>query len=194
MENKETLKKINSIYHELVGTLDKRDISFIAGKDTLRNKMLNIGRASYFKREKLISNGELLYGLSFMANNPVKESDRPYASHVVFSYEQLFKTSPFLYQNYIDLFIQFLENNQSMKYKKMHNILFSDMAEPSYFLIPPELVDNHILYISLVYVRPFSNPDFKLGINLIIANSLVSKEIIYLPTMYDKIIKEKIID
>jgi hypothetical protein len=58
------------------------------------------------------------------------------------------------------------------------------LSDCSYVEIPSSLTGGELVYLSIIYRHLDLNPEFHLGLNLIIANQSISSEVIYLPEKY----------
>jgi hypothetical protein len=184
MQKNEFLKKINENFYAKVPTMDKKEIRFISGKNSLQGILLGFLERKYYQRERLIKQGEITYGLTFKAWSNDESLAKPYPTWVLFSPESVFKDNPNLYQDYLEKIYASISETKEKRLKALKNMLDDELGEPQYFEVPPLLVDNHIMYISSIFIRPEQNPKLGLGVNLIIMNPLISKEIIYLPDKY----------
>lgn len=184
MEKIEFLEKLNTSFHKLVNEMDNKEIRFISGKNTFKGALLGFMEKKYYQREKLIKQGEIIYALTFKTWSNDLSLIKPYPTWVLFSPEIIFKENPDLYTEYFDRISKLLLESKEKRYKKINKILNDELGEPQYLQIPPEIVDNHILYVSTIFLRIEQNPTIKLGLNLIIMSPLISKEVIYLPDKY----------
>jgi hypothetical protein len=104
---------------------------------------------------------------------------------VLFSPAKEFADDPNLYVSVLNA-LQAIElpKRPSNELRRLHTMLNAELSEPKYYLIPEPYAQGHLVYLSMAYHRPWHNNNMKLGINPFIIGSLISKEILYLPTKY----------
>ena len=163
----------------------KEDVSFIADKDTFRGKMLGFLTTEYYRRGKLIKEGNVVYGYVYRTWTNEVTYTRPYPTWVLFSPAKEFIDNPQLYAA-ISASLQAIElpKHPNPELRMLHTMLNAELSEPKYVLIPEPYAQGHLVYLSMVYLRPRHNNNLRLGINPFIIAPSISKEILYLPTAY----------
>lgn len=185
MFDAELLGNLEKHFQEKKVLFKKEDFAYIAGKDTFKGKMLGFLTTDYYRREKLIRGGNLIYGYVFRAWTNEVTFTRPYPMWILFSPSQTFKNDP-------DLFVSILSALQAIELpkrgqselRKLFTMLNAELSEPKYFLIPEPYAQGHLVYLSMAYHRPWHNNNLKLGINPFIMGASISREILYLPMKY----------
>ena len=191
----EDIKELNKRYQSYIGTADKKDILFIAHKDDLKGKMLGFLTSNYYKRKKLILQGELIYILTYKTwtNNYSEKSFFP--TWNLFSFEPFFQNDSNNYYKVLEKLEKQRDNpNKSKRMKEIFRLLDEVIYEPEYRLLPPEEFDGHFLYISSIYTKSKYVDNLTTGINLAIANKAISKEILFIPDKFKEIIKKDSLD
>lgn len=186
MDYEINLKNINNKYSKYVLNIDKNELSKICLRKNKDTRFYNIFNPNYYKRNKLVKYGKIIYGYVFKVFNDtsIKKISIGYVIH---SPNLKFNNNPELYKNIYDKLDYFLNNNKDKKYNKLKNILTKNFAELHYFLLPKELVNNEeLIYISTF---PLILNNINLGINYFISNLKYSNEIL----MITKDIMEKIL-
>ncbi|MDY0345692.1 MAG: hypothetical protein WCR77_03155 [Bacilli bacterium] len=178
-------KDLTDYYLEKKLSFKKEDIAYIAGKDTFKGKMLGFLTTDYYRREKLIRGGQLIYGYVYRTWTNEVTYTRPYPMWILFSPAQEFIDNPDLYSLVLTALqaIELPKRGQS-ELRKLHTMLNAELSEPKYVLIPEPYAQGHLVYLSMTYHRPWHNNNLKLGINPFIIGLSISKEILYLPTKY----------
>lgn len=179
------LENLSASFAEKKLTFKKEDVAFIAGKDTFKGKMLGFLTTDYYRREKLIRGGDLVYGYVFRTWTNEVTFTKPYPMWVLFSPAKEFADDPNLYVSVLNA-MQAIElpKRPSNELRRLHTMLNAELSEPKYYLIPEPYAQGHLVYLSMAYHRPWHNNNMKLGINPFIIGSLISREILYLPTKY----------
>jgi len=186
MDYAKTLAEINESWQAKRITLSGKETAYIGNKATLRGKMLGFLTSSYYKRTKLIEQGSVSYAYVFKEwSNDVQGEDPQHPTWMVFSPASKFNEHPEKLKQ-ISERLQGLAKEESVPkgLKVLRNLIVEPLSDASYFEIPPEYSDGELAYLSIVYVIASLVPCFHLGLNLILANRSVSKEVLYLPSTY----------
>jgi hypothetical protein len=163
-------------------SLSKEEIAYIGDKDSFRGKIHDCFTIHYYKRGKLIQASTLVYGYVFKSwtNEDIATSYR-YPTWVLFSPSKEVNDNPSILQ-------KVAQNLLNMEVSKENHTLYELVHEPlsdtSYFEIPPSYSEGKLVYLSVIYLESHLNPDFKLGLNILLIAPSVSKEALYLPTKY----------
>lgn len=185
MFERKILTNLTAYYAEKRLSFKKNDIAFIAGKDTFKGKMLGFLTADYYRRSKLIMEGNIIYGYVYRTWTNEVTYTRPYPTWVLFSPAKEFIDNPQLYAT-ISTNLQAIElpKHPTAELRKLHTMLNAELSEPKYVMIPEPYAQGHLVYLSMVYLRTSHNNNLRLGINPFIIAPTISKEILYVPTMY----------
>jgi len=163
----------------------KEDLKFISGKDTFKGKLTGFLNKNYYQREKLIRNGELFYGYVFSFWRQSTNWDSPAIFYILFSPERKIMENPFIFKKIHENLQVFLENKpQNKKERYLWNLLKNPLADAPFEEIPFSLTDGHVAYFSKLIKKQNFAISFHLGLNLIIANPTISKQILFLPEKY----------
>ena len=186
MDYIKTLAEINESWQAKRNTLSGKEIAYIGNKASLRGKMLGFLTGPYYKRTKLIENGEISYAYVFKEwSNDVQGEDPQHPTWMVFSPVRKLNENPEkLKEIAANLQGLALDKNCPKDLRVLRNLIVEPLSDTSYFEIPPEYTNGELAYLSIVYVISSLVPCFHLGLNLILANQSVSKEVLYLPTAY----------
>lgn len=185
MFNDVILENLRERFAESRQSFKKEDVAYIGGKDTFNGKMLGFLTAEYYRRERLIREGSLIYGYVFRTWTNEVTFTKPFPTWILFSPSKEFVSKPGLY-------IEILKALQAIQLpkrglpelRKLHKMLNAELSEPKYYLIPEPYAKGHLVYLSMTYLRPRLNNNLCLGINPFIIAPAISKEILYLPTAY----------
>lgn len=186
MDYKALLIEQNEFWLGKRAFLSKEDIAYLGNKKTLRGKMLGFLTSAYYKRTKLIKQGEILYSYVFKEwSNDVGGDDPQHPTWMLFSPSAVFAEHPESLKAVAEKLQGMSVDKQSdKKAKKLKGLLDEPLSDASYFEVPSEYTDGALVHLSIVYVISSLVPCFRLGLNLIIANQSVSKEVLYLPVSY----------
>jgi len=182
---KKKLEALSAHFDEKRLSLSKEDIRFLSGKDSFKGKMLGFLTSDYYRREKLIREGELIYGYVYRAWTNEITYTRPYPTWVLFSPAGEFKDDPNLYLEVLSE-LQKIEapKRGASGLKHLLTMLNAELSEPKYVVIPEPYAKGHLVYLSMVYLRPWHIANLRLGVNPFIIAPSASKEILYLPFIY----------
>lgn len=177
-----TYKEFQSQWEEEKKTLSKRDIGFISGKDGFKNAIKGFLTSDYYKRGKLIEDGQLVLGYIFKSWFASPNDYSPY--WVLFSPSPKVNENPKMLKDVANRLSCFKPLTGDKTSKKLSRILDGPLSDAQYFEIPESLTDGNLIYLSIVYLRPEWRDKIILGLNPFIANQGVSKEILYLPDQF----------
>ena len=179
-------KDVVAYWEKQKASLSKDDIRHIADKDNGPGRMLGLFTISYWKREKLIKESNVVIGYAFKTFQFEGElRDMTYPSWVLFSPDKSVIEEPGFYEKVTTNLGKFIEESPRDKVgKKLKRLLSDNLAEVAYFELPRELTDGKLVYLSVNHVRRNNMPDFKLGHSLLLMAPTISKEVIYLPPKY----------
>jgi hypothetical protein len=180
------ISDINNSWLVQRASLSKDDLAFIGNKSTLHGKMLGFLTSSYYKRNNLIKQSEVFYAYVFKEwSNEFGGNDKQHPTWMLFSPSASFKEHPEKLKKVAEA-LQGLtkEKLDSAEEKHLFNLINEPLSDCSYFEIPQNISYGDLVYLSIVYVMPDLVQPFHLGLNLMLANQSVSKEVLYFPTRY----------
>lgn len=182
MDFSSTLEKMNNDWLLKRASLSKEEISYISDKDSFRGKIHDCFTLRYHKRSELIKGSSLVYGYAFKSwtNEDIAMAYR-YPSWVLFSPSKEVNDNPLLLQKTAQ---NLLKMELTKENKTLYNLVHEPLSDTSYFEIPSIYSEGKLVYLSVIYLEAHLNPDFKLGVNLLLMAPSISKEVIYLPTKY----------
>jgi hypothetical protein len=186
MDYAKTLVDINSVWETTRASLSKEDIAFVSNRDNLRNKMVGFMTSGYYKRNKLILSSEVYYAYVFQQwSNDSSGNELRYPTWLLFSPALPFRSNPVAYKE-ISAKIQSIKEIEvsAPSEKRLKSLVSEPLSDVSYFEIPAEYSFGQLCYLSIVYRQISIVPEFRLGINLVLANKSVSDEILYFPAKY----------
>jgi hypothetical protein len=163
-------------------SLSKEEIAYIGDKDSFRGKIHDCFTISYHKRTKLIQSSSLVYGYTFKSwtNEDIASAYR-YPTWVLFSPSKEVSDNPLLLQKTAQ---NLLNMELTKENKALYNLVHEPLSDTSYYEIPTAYSEGKLVYLSVIYLQSHLNPDFKLGLNILLIAPSVSKEALYLPTKY----------
>lgn len=164
--------------------LDKNDVSYIAYKDTFRHAMRGFLTGSYYKRNRLIKEGDLVYGYVFKtwSNDPTNQSDYP--TWVLFSPSLEVSKNPAVFARISAKLQDLTKEDDDKKYRKLRNLIIEPLSECDYFEIPEEFTEGAVVYLSIIYLHVNQITNFHMGLNPLLMSRGISKEVIYLPDRF----------
>lgn len=175
-----------SYWEKIKRSLRKEEIRHIADKDSPTGRMLGVFTLAYWKRERLIEGGSLVFGYAFKSFQFEGEMrDKVYPSWVLFSPEKAVNENPKVFEGVAaKLGKLVLEEATSKEDKKLKRVLTDNLAVASYIQLDEKYTDGALIYLSIVDVRRSQLPDFRLGYSLLLIGRNISKEVLYLPPAY----------
>lgn len=171
------LKEIeNANFNKIRTTLTKEDRLLLSCKNNFINKKIDFLKSYYYKRNKLIDQGEINYVYCFKEYE--YEEDCPISKVIgIFSLSSQIEE--------IDLINakKKLDEIDIKTNRKLFNLLHNKYADFLYLNIEEEtgLKDG---YISMLTRYKSIIPDFTLGLNPVISSKGISKEMILLPPKF----------
>ena len=185
MDYQELLSKQRTRWNEAKANLTKEELRFIAGKDSWANRRLNMFSLSYFRREKLVEESDVLFAYVFKALEIGEDAAHFYPTWMLFSPEAFYNDHP---ENLAALLTKVqaatAAPKKGGKRDSLEIAMNEKLAEAAYLRIPDALTDGHTAYLSIVYCRRSTMPSLRLGPNFVLAAPKVSKEILFLPQTY----------
>ena len=177
MNLKEELVLLNKNYKDFVYSNDKKELKIFNVNNKKGLKMLGFLHLYFYKRNKLIKNGNIITGYLYRIFN---DTD---LNKVLIGY--VIHTPNFEIQTEINKFKE-IENNinnflskdiKTFKEKKIYNSLVKNNGELHYFLLDKEISGYDFIYISTI---PILINEAKIGLNYFISNKKYSNEILLL--------------
>jgi hypothetical protein len=186
MDYSQLWKAINEGWFLKRSGLDKSELNRIAYQDTLRHRMLGFMTRAYYQRKKLIAGSEVYYAYVFQ-NYDYDENQRENggATWLVFSPSEAVNSNPLILKE-IAAKLQQLKMNESKttEEKALKKLLIEPLSETSYFELPSDIALGQYVFFSIIDCHKELIPSFHLGLNLVLANPSLSKEVLYFPQSY----------
>ncbi|MGM9813465.1 MAG: hypothetical protein ACI32C_00935 [Candidatus Enteromonas sp.] len=164
--------------------LNKDERRYIEGKYSTKTKMLGCFSPSYHKRGKLVLSSQVYYGLVFKSYRRPDSDSEYYPIWVLWSPNRKFQEDPTLYDELLPLLETRYGQKKKWRREKVELALHEKYADASMLLIDPGLTKGIPVYLSILYFHKDHVFDFRLGINLFLANQDVSKELLVLPERF----------
>lgn len=173
-------KTISDKRDSLVFNLSDTELKSLFGGKTIKEKMINFFTLKRSKRLELIKKGYIVFGLVF-SSSYINNSNL-IRTRIIFSpsYELADNKGEMLaIADKINEWVDSVNFKKlTMKEKKLYQAIISDEEEPNYIQIPEYIIENKLVYLSLVFVN---KDDFLNGMVPIIINRKISKEILLVP-------------
>lgn len=186
MNFEELLKSARESWEKKRPTLSKEEIKNITGREGPKNFLVGFLSSEYYKRNKLVEEGDLTIGYVFkIFIETSEESNEVAPTWVLFSPSSQVANHPERLKEVANkLSEQCLNGPKGSLPKPLYYALTNMYADGSYIEIPPQFTNGDLVYLSIAYRFIRATPDFKLGYNLILASRGISKGILYLPPRY----------
>ncbi len=177
MNLKDELVLLNKNYKDFVYSNDKKELKIFNVNNKKGLKMLGFLHLYFYKRNKLIKNGNIIIGYLYRIFNDT-DLNKVSIGYVI-------HTPNFEIQTDINKFKE-IENNlnnflskdiKTFKEKKIYNYLVKNNGELHYFLLDKEISGYDFVYISTI---PILITEAKMGLNYFISNKKYSNEILLL--------------
>lgn len=183
---KDMIEEVRKNFSSKQGAFTKDEMAYNTNKDTFRGRITGFMTSSYYKREKLYNQGVVYYALAFKDYREHAEKDKKLVPvWVLLSPSSKIDEDPMLLQKVKDNLDKLYEDSElRKKYKKLFTMISENHAEPMYFEIPEEFSPDFECYLCITFVHEERFPLFHLGLNLVLANKLITKEVDYLPMTY----------
>lgn len=185
MDYQKVLQEIRRNFEQKKLFFTDEDHKFNTSRNYWQGMIHGVFTRAYHKRKDLFIRGHIIYGMSIKSYLTGDAPNHDYSTWVIFSPQIAFEENPLKYYEIADKLNAFLDrkpNNATEQRLKM--ILEGELSEPQYFELPSDLTNGSLVFLSGCFVRTRHSPSFRLGINLIIIEKTVSKEIVYLPERY----------
>lgn len=177
MNLKDELVLLNKNYKDFVYSNDKKELKIFNVNNKKGLKMQGFLHLYFYKRNKLIKNGNIITGYLYRIFNDT-DLNKVSIGYVI-------HTPNFEIQTEINKFKE-IENNinnflskdiKTFKEKKIYNSLVKNNGELHYFLLDKEISGYDFIYISTI---PILINEAKIGLNYFISNKKYSNEILLL--------------
>ena len=173
-------KTISDKRDSLVFNLSDSELKSLFSGKTIKEKMINFFTLKRSKRLELIKKGYIVFGLVF-SSSYINNSNL-IRTRIIFSpsYELADNKEEMLaIADKINEWVDSVNFKKlTMKEKKLYQAIISDEEEPNYIQIPESIIENKLVYLSLIFVN---KDDFLNGMVPIIINRKISKEILLVP-------------
>ncbi|MGI6644794.1 MAG: hypothetical protein ACOX28_03495 [Bacilli bacterium] len=176
------LEEKNKKFLDYRQSLTKNDLESITSTDRKIFKIKTLFSSRIRKARKMIKQGNvgLVYTFSTSINEYYKDEVR--RTLALFSPKKANMTNPDFYQNVLaNLLAASKQKKQNFATKRLFAIINEDGSDPRYYKLPTELTNGEIVYLQKIMVNTVLCPDFKMGMNYVIYNRQISKDIVYLP-------------
>ncbi|MCQ2742506.1 MAG: hypothetical protein MJ239_04330 [Bacilli bacterium] len=185
MNFEELLKTAKDSWEKRKPTLTHDEIKRISGKEGVANFLVGFMTSEYYKRKKLIFEGDLTIGYVFkMFLETSEEGNDICPTWVLFSPSSSVFNNPEKLLAVYEKLQQECERKDHSLPKPLYYALTSMYASGAYIQIPPQFTNGDLVYLSIAYEYRRATPDFKLGYNLMLASRGISKGVLYLPPQY----------
>jgi hypothetical protein len=182
-----------ALYHELNTTwiekrasFDKKELTYLANKDTFAGRRLGFMTRAYYQREKMIKSSDIYYAYAFQSwNNAVSNSQSSYPTWLLFSPDTAVNENPAILKEISAKVLSIKQkeatNREEKELKKDVAEVLSDVA---CLVLPQAYSLGHYVMLSIIDMPYQHVSSYHLGLNLIMANFSLSKEVRYLPERY----------
>jgi hypothetical protein len=181
--NLEALNKLNSFYLKRRMNLSKEEINFILGNKHLMMKFKSKVSPRLLKLKKMIKNGNVgvVYTFKIIMSSYFNEEVHP--TYALFSLKKSNMINEEYYKRILSNILSLEESKEKKTYseKRLLSILKEEDSDPRYYELPKSLTNNEIVYLERINVSNNVNPNFKLGMNYVIYNKVMSKDMLYYP-------------
>ena len=186
MDFSSLLSTLNSTWLQTRSVLSKEELAHLAYQDSFRHRMIGFMTKAYYQRKKLIQTSEIFYAYVFQEYQyDENQRENGGATWLLFSPSKEVNDNPVVLKK-IAANLQQLKTREPInpEEKALKNLLTEPLSEVSYCELIPSLSENEYVFLSIVDIHKELLPSFHLGLNLILTNSSVSKEVLYLPEAY----------
>lgn len=181
-----TYHELNTAWLEKRSSFDKAELSYVANKDTFAGRRLGFMTRAYYQREKMIKASDIFYAYVFQSwNDALGNAQATYPTWLVFSPDSVVNENPAILKEISAkvLSIKKMEVTDKSE-KELKKIVGETLSDASCFLLPLTYSLGHYVLLSIVDLPYQHVSSFHLGLNLILANLSISKEVRYLPERY----------
>lgn len=184
MDYMKALEDTRAFYYEKRTKLTKDEMSYLLGRDRLKGKLLGFMEGRYYKRRKLLLEGEVIYGYVFQEYDPAKNA--PYKAIWVLhspslEYQEnpkaLFEVARSIEEAQIDKKVGKILLNFMKKVKE-------ELSEGFYIEVPSRFTGGDLVYLSIPYLKKDRFEGMRLGPNFFVAAPMISKDLWPLPASY----------
>lgn len=174
-------------------SFEKLKIRWLDHKDLLSKEDMKIIRKccsrnflnqAYFHRNLLIKSGQLLPGYVFRSWSGNGSNKNYHPFWVLFSPSSKVFENPSILRDIAHTINNLGDFGGAVLNKKFIKLLNEPLSDASYFLVPEELTNGKLVYVSIVYLPPMVGEKLVFGYNPFIINKEISNEIIFLPDIF----------
>lgn len=181
--NLEALNKLNSSYLKRRMNLSKEEINFILHNKHLIMKFKSKVSPRLLKLKKMIKNGNVgvVYTFKIIMSSYFNEEVHP--TYALFTLKKSNMINEVYYKRILSNILKLEESKEkkTCSEKRLLSILKEEDSDPRYYELPKSLTNNEIVYLERINVDNNVNPNFKLGMNYVIYNKVISKDMLYYP-------------
>lgn len=177
MNLKDELVLLNKNYKYFVYSNDKKELKIFNVNNKKGLKMLGFLHLYFYKRNKLIKNGNIITGYLYRIFNDT-DLNKVSIGYVIHTPNFEIQTEINKFKEIGNNINNFLSKDiKTFKEKKIYNSLVKNNGELHYFLLDKEISGYDFIYISTI---PILINEAKIGLNYFISNKKYSNEIILL--------------
>lgn len=177
MNLKDELVLLNKNYKDFVYSNDKKELKIFNVNNKKGLKMLGFLHLYFYKRNKLIKNGNIITGYLYRIFNDT-DLNKVSIGYVIHTPNFEIQTDINKFKDIENNINNFLSKDiKTFKEKKIYNSLVKNNRELHYFLLDKEISGYDFIYISTI---PILINEAKIGLNYFISNKKYSNEILLL--------------
>lgn len=186
MDFEKCILDLNSHWLIQRASLSKEDLAYLSYQDTFRHRLEGFMTNTYYRRKKMIMGSDILYCYVFQDwSNDERGMGDEYPTWMLFSPSSKINNNPALLKEISAKVLSIKKAEpQNKEEKELKKLLVETLSDCSFFEIPPSYSLGNLIYLSIVYLHTDHVPFFHLGLNLILSNPSLSKEVLYFPTKY----------
>lgn len=178
--------QLNSAWIEKRASFDKKELAYLANKDTFAGRRLGFMTRAYYQREKMIKASDIYYAYAFQNwNDAVSDSQSSYPTWLLFSPDTAVNENPSILKE-ISAKVLSLKHIEvtDREEKELKKDIVEVLSDVACLVLPESYSFGHYVMLSVVDVPYQHVSSFRLGLNLVMANLSLSKEVRYLPERY----------
>lgn len=181
MKDLEKLEIIRNNFYLKRQVLDKKEMTFLLNRETLKNKLINILSPSYFKKKQLILEGFIgvVYTYKIISGDILSEKNIP--TFTLFAPRSTLMFDKDLFLNVIKKIEDDIVSKKTSKFLNYYKI---NTARPVYYKLPTKYAGDKLIYLNYVEAVRSHNSNLKLGFNYVLYAPSITKEVMYLPSRY----------
>jgi hypothetical protein len=171
-EYQEKIKNIKETY-------TKEQVDNFLGFTSKKEKIFSLYSIRYKTTNKLLYKGVLTYGYIYKIQYFYNAAFNYFKAWILFSPSSKYEENPKLYSKIAAKLNYFLENPPK-KYKHLTKQLLNNENEFSFKELPRDEFNDPI-FISTIFIKEKTNPNLNIGINGVMLNRQIAKQILVVP-------------